>query len=169
MNGRLCLARAAILGTLTLAACAPAAPQVDLAAEEAAIRAVADSVTAAESAKDAQTAITFYADDAVVHPQDAPAVQGRDGMLALYGQFFTPEMTAFSATTTAVHVAASGDMAWVTGTNTITMTGPSGAMNIPGKFLVVAKKVNGAWRVAALSFNNDAPMTMPPAMTTTHE
>jgi uncharacterized protein (TIGR02246 family) len=152
-----------------IAACAQPAPQVDVAAEEAAVRAVSDSITAAEIARDFDKALSFYANDAVVQPPDAPPVVGKDAMRGLYQAFFTPEITAFSSQTSSVQVSASGDMAWITGVNSVTVTLPAGAQTLPGKFLAVARKIDGAWKVVALSFSNDAPVSAPPTTTTKME
>ena len=61
---------------------------MDLAAEEAAIRARSEALSALEGQKNADQAITFWADDAFAQPPGGPAVVGKEAIRALYGQFF---------------------------------------------------------------------------------
>ena len=61
---------------------------VDTAKVVDAVRARYKAVSAAESAKDAQRAASFYAEDAIVQAPGAPQLQGRDAITALYRGFF---------------------------------------------------------------------------------
>lgn len=149
-----------LLAGILAAGCAPAepaAPNVDLAAEEAAIRTRSQAVSAAEQRKDAAAAAAFYAEDVTVHPSGSPAVSGR----AAFQEFFAglmsqlPPDASLVSTTGSITVAASGDMAVETGTTQFTIGGTATA----GKYLVVWRKINGEWMVAALSWNED---TAPP-------
>jgi len=150
-----------IAGALLLAAasCQPAAPPPpDLAAAEADVRAASTSLVTAEQAGDFDTAVGFYAPDAIVQPANAPQVQGTDAIRALYDQFFEGmQVEELEGTTTAVAVATSGDMAWEYGVNRIVLGGSNGPVTDMGKYLLVWVKRDGAWKVAALAFSSDAP------------
>jgi uncharacterized protein (TIGR02246 family) len=145
-----------LLAGVLAAGCAPAepaAPNVDLAAEEAAIRTRSEAIAAAELAKNAPAVAAFFAEDVVVHPSGSPRLSGR----AAYQDFFSglmsqlPPDASLASTTGSITVAASGDLAVETGTSQFTLGGTTTA----GKYLVVWRKVNGEWLVAALSWNDD--------------
>jgi uncharacterized protein (TIGR02246 family) len=131
----------------------PAAPNVDLAAEEAAIRTRSEAIAAAEQAKNGPAMAAFYAEDVVVHPSGSPRLSGR----AAYQEYFTglmsqlPPDASLVSTTGGITVASSGDMAVETGSSQFTMGGTTTA----GKYLVVWRKISGEWLVAALSWNDD--------------
>ena len=142
-----------------LAACA-AAPQVDVDAEIAAVEARSTALANAEAAKDVNTAVTFWADDAVVQTAGAPATTGVAAVREGYTQMFGA-LKSFKSTTTHITVAASGDLAWEHGVNELVFTGPNGDVPDKGKYLAIWKKVNDEWKVAALSFTTDTPPAPP--------
>jgi len=157
-------------GTLTLAivtalaGCAPPPPPPpDLAAAEAEVRAASQGVAAAEAAKDAETALTYWASDAILHLAGSPMVEGTEGLRAGYGQMFSEEagLAEFESTTTAVHVAPSGDVAWEHGVNRMVYSTPEGSMLDMGKYLAVWEKQAGAWKIVALAATSDAPQPVP--------
>ena len=150
------------IAILTLAAASACAPQVDLAAEEEAIRARGEALTALEAQKNADQAITFWADDAFAQPPGAPAAIGKQAIRELYGQFFgDTTFKGIASTTTRIVVAASGDFGYEHGVNRLTFATPAGEMVDVGKYALIWRKMNGEWMVAGLAFSSDAP---PPAM-----
>ena len=155
---------AAILSFAALSAACAAAPQIDLEAEAAAVRARSEAVVAAEAAMDADAAAAFWAEDAIIQPAGSPQAQGRSAIRELYGEFFGSGMLKeFSGTTSGLHVAASGDLAYEYGVNRMVFTGPEGDLVDNGKYLAVWKKIDGEWYVAALSFTSDTPAPVPAA------
>jgi ketosteroid isomerase-like protein len=147
----------AVTPMVVLAACA-ASPQVDLAAEKAAVEARSAGLAQAEAAKDVDAAINFWADDAIVQTAGAPATVGVDAVRKGYTEMFGA-LESFKSTPTAVNVAASGDVAWEHGVNDLVFSTPNGNVPDRGKYLVIWKKMNGEWYVAALSFTTDTPVT----------
>lgn len=144
----------------SFAGCAP--HKVDLAVEEAAVRARSEGVTAAEVAKDRQKALTFWAPEAIIQAAGAPQIQGRDAIDRLYRQFFDSiGLKTFSGKSTSMVLSQSGDMAYETGINRMTFGTPKGDVLDVGKYLAVWKKMNGTWYVTALSFTSDAPVPVP--------
>lgn len=138
------------------------APQVDIAAETAAVHARSEAVVAAEAAQDAEASTAFWAPDAIVQPAGSPQLQGRDAVLALYREFFeSGTLKDFSGTTSHMEVAASGDLAFEYGVNRMVLAGPEGDLLDIGKYLAVWKKIDGEWYIAALSFTSDAPAPAP--------
>lgn len=146
---------AAAFSFVVLAGCA-AAPQVDLERERAAVAARSQGVSAAEAAKDAEQAISFWAEDAIVQPAGAPQIQGRAAILDFYGQFMTDELKEFASTSTQAIVAESGDLAWEQGTTRFVLAAPGGDVVDVGKYLAVWRKIDNEWYIAALSFSSDA-------------
>lgn len=149
-----------LLAGVLAAGCAPAepaAPPVDLAAEEAALRARGLALVAAEQARDAAAVAAFYTADAIVQPVGLPAVTGR----AAFQEFFAgmiaqlPPDASFSSRAGSIQLSTSGDMAVETGVNEFVI----GGATTMGKYLAVWRKIDGQWMVAALSWSDD---TAPP-------
>lgn len=160
------LGRAASLAAaLFLAACAqqpapePSAPPDTRAADEAALRALIKDWAAAARAKDAAKFVAVYADDAVVMMAGAPDIRGlaaiREGIPAM----MQDPAFALSFEADTVEVARSGDLAYETGSYSMTMTGPDKKpATEKGRYVVVWRKgADGAWKVVV-----DAPVSDPP-------
>lgn len=157
------LARLSLLAPMLflLSACAP---QVDLEAAEAELRARAEAVVDAERRMAVDEAAAFYLEDAVVLGAGIPIIHGRDGVRAMYQEFMGSGMVKdFDATTTHLEVFASGDVGYEYGVNRMTLNTPDGEMLDVAKYLAIWKKVDGEWYVAALAFNSDAPAPTPVA------
>ncbi len=110
----------------------------------------------AAAAKDVEKTISFYSDDAVVLPPNAPAVTTKEGRRELW-KGFLDSLSAINWKTTRVEVANSGELAYLTGT--YEMTGKDGTKD-RGKYLEVFKKQpDGSWRCGADMFSSDLPAT----------
>ena len=158
--------RLTAISTLTIVAAglmaACAAPQVDVAAETEAVRARSAGVVAAEAAFDVAAALAFWAEDAIVQGAGTPQIQGKDAIGDLYGQYFESGMLKeFSGETSYLEVSAAGDLAYEYGVNRFVLAGPEGDLLDIGKYLVVWKKIDGEWFIAALGFTSDAPEPVP--------
>jgi ketosteroid isomerase-like protein len=140
------------------------APKVDMAAEVNAVRARSEAVSAAEAAKDREKALTFWTADAIVQPAGAPQIQGREAIDKLYRQIFdSTGLKTFSGKTSTIVVSEGGDLAYETGVNQLTFGTPKGDVLDVGKYLIVWKKTDGVWSVAAISFTSDAAAPVPVA------
>jgi len=156
---------ASLAAALALAACtqppapAPSAPPDTRAADEAALRALIKDWSAAAQAKDAAKFVSVYADDAVVMMAGAPDIRGlaaiREGIPAM----MQDPAFALSFEADRVEVARSGDLAYETGSYSMTMTGPDRKpATEKGHYVVVWRKgADGAWKVVV-----DAPVSDPP-------
>ena len=51
----------------------------------------------------------------------------------------------------------SGDMAYDIGWNLFIFQGDDSNIEVKGKYLAVMNKINGKWKISALSFSNDQP------------
>jgi ketosteroid isomerase-like protein len=149
------------LGCAAASTSSGASSRVDPAAEHA-LRERSDAFQSTESTLNAPKAAAFWAADAVVQPAGAPAIVGRPAIEGLYRQFFTTMgVKELKGTTTHLELARSGDLAYETGNNRIVVRTPTGDLLDIGKYLLVWKKVDGQWYVAALSFASDAAAPTP--------
>lgn len=154
-----------LLSVLTLAACAqqapaPTPPPDTRADDETAIHALVKDWSAAAQAKDVEKFTAVYADDATVMMEGMPDVSGKAAVKeAIAGMMSDPNF-ALSFAADKVVVARSGDLAYETGSYTMTM---SDAKKKPatqaGHYVVVwRKEADGSWKVVI-----DAPISDPPA------
>ena len=143
------------------AAAACSGPQVDIAAEEAAVRARSEGVVAAEMAMDIDEAVTYFAEDAIVQPAGMPQIQGKEAIAEFYGQMSELGFTDFSSSSTHIEISSSGDLAYEYGINRMVFPSPGGDLLDMGKYLTVWKKTEGEWYIQALAFSSDAPAPVP--------
>ena len=144
-----------------VAACQPATPKVDVAAEEAAVRAQAAALQAGISSYDEAAIGAVYAPDAGLLPANMPKLTGRAAIEQFFG-VLEPAKVTLIITPASVVVAASGDIAFEEGTWTWSNPMPDGTtLNDNGKYLVAWKKIDGTWLMQTDIWNSDNPP--PPA------
>lgn len=144
---------------LVLMASALAVADTPNEADEAAIRAALASWSAASEAKDAEAFASVYAPDAVLMLEGAPDLTGREAILAgITGMMQDPNFN-LSFETEQVVVAKSGDLAYETGTYSLTVSDPEGnPASQHGNYVVVwQKQSDGGWKVV-----RDVPVSDPP-------
>jgi uncharacterized protein (TIGR02246 family) len=126
--------------------------------DEAAIRAAIDGWLAASQAKDAEGFASYYTEDAVLMLAGFPDPRGRESIAAVVGGMMQDPNFDLSFEPADVVVAASGDLAFETGTYSLTMSDPEGSPATErGQYVVVwRKQPDGAWKVAI-----DAPVSDP--------
>lgn len=107
-------------------------------------------------AGDYETAVTFFAPDAIIQMANAPQIEGRETLLELYEDTLGGTLE-FEGTTTDIVPAASGDLAYEYGINRMVFGTPDGAVEDIGKYLLIWRKIEGEWFVAAISVSSDAP------------
>jgi uncharacterized protein (TIGR02246 family) len=135
-----------------------AQPAPDIRVDEAAIRQATTQWAASIPAKDVAKFVSFYAPDAAVYPFGAPRVTGADNIRKYWSDFLTsPNFVSGSVTPATIEVAASGDLAWETGTFALEMKDARGKpATTTGKYVVVWKKQpGGQWKAVADIFNTD--------------
>ena len=111
-------------------------------------------VTAFE-ARDFATIEVLMAPDALLLAPGAPPVQGAKAVVETWKAWGALPNVAVSFGATRVEVAASGDLAYDYGAYTFAFDSDQGPVNEIGKYIVVWKKIDGAWKVAADIFNNN--------------
>ena len=136
------------------------APQVDIAAEQAAIRDLTDvQWLNAEQAKDVDTVLSFFADDASSFPPNASIVTGKEAIRARLSEEYSGQDFAISWQTTKVEVSGSGDLAYSHGPYEVTVNDPEGnPVTNKGKWVTVwEKQPGGTWKVVIDIWNSDGP------------
>ena len=147
-----------VLAAAALSACA--GPKIDIAAEEAAVRARSQALATAEASMNTDAALAFWAKDAVAQAPGNPQIQDLATMRKMYDGIW-PTIKSFQGTTSKVIVAQSGDLAWEYGVNRFVIGTPKGDLLDMGKYFLVWKKTSGEWYVAGLAFSSDAPAPVP--------
>jgi uncharacterized protein (TIGR02246 family) len=132
------------------AAAEPPPPAVDLAAEEQAIRNRSGEWMNYMNAKDSGSLAGVYAPSAV-SIYDGNVTNGAEAIHANIAKELADNPKAiFSWTSDAVHAAASGDLAYETGSISVDLDGADGKKPATtGSFVTVWEKVDGSWRVVA--------------------
>ena len=127
---------------------------VDVSAETEAVRARSVAIAAAEAAKEIETVLTFWADDAVVQIFGAPQINGKEAVSEAIKAYFA-QVKEFTGTSSHIEVSAAGDLAYEYGVNRVILPGPQGDLLAMGKYLLVWKKIDGEWYVSAISVTDD--------------
>ncbi|HLG56382.1 MAG TPA: DUF4440 domain-containing protein [Vicinamibacterales bacterium] len=146
---------------IAVSACAPAAaPPVDTAAEEAALKAVTAAWLNAYNAGDVETIVAMYAEDGVLMPPHAAVATGPAAIRA----FLTADTVGAKAAGVkivpgAATAGVAGDTGWESGSYTI--ADASGATVDSGSYLSVSRKSNGKWLYVRDMYNSDQPLPAP--------
>ena len=149
-----------IVATLLVLAISGCAPQVDVEADKAAIRDLMDvQWLNAAQAKDVDTVLSVFADDASSFPPNASIVTGKEAIRARQSEAYSRPGFAVTWQTTKVEVAGSGDLAYSHGTYEETVNDPEGnPVTDKGKWVVVWKKQpDGTWKVVVDIWNSNQP------------
>lgn len=146
-----------------LAGCQPAAPKVDTAAAEQAIRAQVAAFNTAAAGNDSTAIGALYAPDAALLPPNQGRLEGTASIVAFFAGMKQAGV-AVTISPTVIVVAASGDMAMEEGTWTSSVPAPDGStFNDNGKYLVAWKNVGGTWLMERDIWNSDNAPPAPPA------
>jgi uncharacterized protein (TIGR02246 family) len=154
-----------LVAAVALAACAqqpapaPSAPPDTRAADEATLRALIKDWSASAQAKDHVKFASVYAEDAVVMFANAPDIKGLPAIREALPKMMQDPAFALSFEADKVVVARAGDLAYETGTYSLSMTGPDEKpATEKGHYVVVwRKEADGTWKAVI-----DAPISDPP-------
>jgi len=153
----------ASVSILAVAACAqppaaPTAPPDTRAADEATILAAVEEWSAAAQAKDADEFVSFYADDAVLMLEDAPDLAGAESIREGVSAMMQDPAFDLSFQAEDVVVARAGDLAYETGSYSLTLSDAAqNPVTDTGRYVVVwEKQADGAWKVVL-----DVPVSEP--------
>lgn len=141
-----------------LMACGAAEPAVDYAAEEQAIRALVADWNEAIAAGDVGAITALYARDGYVAPPGADRVQGHEGLEQFWaGLVSFPELD-MTIVPAEIQIARAGDLAYESGTYTMSFAAGEGRAEDHGKYVVVWEEQDDGWKVVADVFNSSVPM-----------
>jgi ketosteroid isomerase-like protein len=140
-----------------------AAAAAEPSAIEQTIRDLDEQWSAAAGAKDIDKTVSFYSDDAIVMPPNAPPATTNDAIRKIWKDLLTDAKISWK--TKKVEVAQSGDLAFSSGAYEVTLNDPTGkTVNDRGKYLEVWKKqANGMWKCVADIWNSDLAASVPAA------
>jgi uncharacterized protein (TIGR02246 family) len=114
---------------------------------------------AAAKARDAAKVASFYAEDAVVMPPNAPPIHGRKAIQDDHERLFE-QSPPVELTATPLASETSGDLGYIRGEFVIRR---QGAADVRGKYVEVWKRLNGQWKILYDINNTDHPPAAPPA------
>jgi len=139
-------------------------PQVDVQAEQAAVRKTADvdHLNAAKTG-DIDGILAVYEDSASVLPPDAPIATGKEALRGVWSEIAASPSVNWK--TTKVEVSSAGDMAYSMGTYELGVTDAEGnpATEV-GKWVAVWKKqADGSWKQTVDTWNRDKAEPTPAA------
>lgn len=136
-----------VLGAAALAGCATSPDR--RAEDEALIHAKIREWSAAAEAKDLDKTLSFYAPDAVLMLEGVPDIEGAAALRAGLGGMMQDPNFALSFAADDVQAARSSDLAYETGTYSLTVSGPDGEpVTEQGHYVVVwVKQPDGSWKV----------------------
>jgi uncharacterized protein (TIGR02246 family) len=146
------------VGVLTLAGCAsapsatPAAPAVDVAAEEGKVRAAEEADQKSWAAKDENGILAFYADDATLMTPGMPAAKGKDAMRPILKAILADPNLKLEFSAQRVEVAKSGDVAFTQGTYQMTTTDGKTKKPVTDKGSYVTgykRQADGSWKAVS--------------------
>lgn len=145
------LRSAASLCVLLLGACGVSTPAIDLDAEREAVRELMARGTRALEQHDWNVYSTFWANDpdvSVIHPASREWVDGWDGIASKYRAVIADSSAQIRASNLRqdIHVAPSGDMAWVTQQDSLHFTGRGQTTAVLQWSTAVFEKRRGEWR-----------------------
>ena len=146
--------------TLTLGVAAAAVCWAADTKIEQALRDLDAQWSAAAAAKNVDKTVSFYSDDAVVMPPNAPSATTKEAIRNVWKDFFTSPGSVISWKATKVEVAKSGDLACVSGTYEETTTDAGGKpVKDRGKYVEVwEKQADGKWKCGADIWNSELPV-----------
>jgi len=154
----------ALFAAIVTGSCNSAGRVEDRSAEAAELRKLDLDWSAAAARHDLEATLSFYADDAVVLPGNAPIAGDRKSIRELWAGMLAPNLAvAWKASKS--EVAKSGDLGYLYGTYVVTVKDPKGGPPVEdkGKLVEIWKKqADGNWKCIVDTYNSDLPVPSPP-------
>ena len=99
----------------------------------------------------------LYASDGLLLPSNSPPIEGPKAIAAVWKSWGELPNVKIVFGANRIEAAPSGDMAYDYGWYTFAFDTDNGRFEDKGKYIIVWKKVDGAWKVAADIFNTNLP------------
>ena len=131
--------------------------QVDIRAEEEAIRQQGRKYLDGAKNKDAEAGASVFARNGVFLYPGMPLVQGQSALRDAFSTFMSTPGFALSFEPTQIEIAQAGDLAYELGTYRLQMEPPEGRVDDTGKYVSVWKKEGDRWELVV-----DAPSSNQP-------
>jgi ketosteroid isomerase-like protein len=124
------------------------------------LRDLDDQWSTAAGMKDLEKTVSFYSEDAIVMPPNAPADTTKEAIRKGWQDLLASPGLVIRWKTMKVEVAKSRDLACLSGTYDLTMNDPSGKpVNDHGKYVEVwEKQADGKWKCGTDIWNSDLPI-----------
>jgi len=133
---------------------------LDKSGEAVELRKLDEQWSAAAAKNDLEATLSFYADDAVVLPGNAPIAADKKAIREVWAGMLGPG-PAVSWRVTKVEVAKSGELGYLYGTYELTMKDPKGGPPEQDKGKLVEiwrKQPDGKWKCIVDTYNSDLPL-----------
>ena len=127
------------------------------ASAEQQIRGIIGSWLDVVASNDAQAISRFYTEDGRFMVPNAPIAKGREAIAGMWGHLLGLPGAKLSFGPTEFDFSTGSDMALEVGTYQLGFDGSGGRIEDRGKYVVVWKRVDGAWQAAADILNSDLP------------
>jgi uncharacterized protein (TIGR02246 family) len=147
-----------VLPLFVIFSCGKQSEVEDVEADISAINNILDQYASSINAGDLDLWISLWADNGIQMPPNAPAVIGKGQLRAENESMFGEFILKMVITNKEVRVA--GDLAFVRGTYTFSLTPKAGGETVmtDGKYLsIVERQADGSWKFARDCFNDNAP------------
>jgi len=131
---------------------------VDMDANAKALAQLDDDWSKAAATRDVDRVASFYAEDAIAYPPNAPMAIGRGAAKQVWASYFADSTFSISWKTLHAEVSKSGELGFTAGTYEVSFTDPDGKqVNEKGKYLCTWKKQSdGTWKASHDMWNTDA-------------
>src|SRR5262245_38274786 len=133
---------------------------LDKSGEAVELRKLDEQWSAAAANNDLEATLSFYAEDAVVLPGNAPIARDKKAIREVWAGMLGPG-TAVSWKVTKAALAKSGELGYLYGTYELTMKDPKGGPPERDKGKVVEiwmKQPDGKWKCIVDMYNSDLPL-----------
>jgi uncharacterized protein (TIGR02246 family) len=137
----------------------PASPPDTRAADERAVREADAAWSKAAAAKDVEAYLSFFAEDALALPPNAPMLTGKESIRKRMSELMANPGFSESWQASKAEASRGGDLAYTVGTYQLTLNDAKGKpVTDRGKYVTVWKKQpDGKWKAVADMGNSDLP------------
>jgi uncharacterized protein (TIGR02246 family) len=136
------------------------APNVNVKAEEDAIRKLEADWTVINQKRDIAKVMEMYAPDAIIMAPGQKVASGLETIRKQFESMFADTnmlWDTFSWTSEKVEVSTSGDLAYIKGSNTLKMKTTKGVIEESDKGVDIWRKIDGKWKAVLTIWNGDEP------------